>query len=227
MRHLNADAGFVFNSDISRVSVVTNDAETLSEEYTFPLAVDRMISRKFARSSTIVTNSCTTQTLDDIAMKKGAQVDKTRVGQAPIIDRLLEIGAKAAGDGSGSFAMAEAGPAFDGFLAMGMILESMAANSATSSELSASLPKHHLRKLKITCPSSRAYTLLRNIEEHFPNAAHSEIDGHRFDWPNGWIHFRAAMTEPIIRVIIEWRTKDEAEERALRIRGLLERLVVS
>ena len=227
IRHLNADAGFVFNSDISRVSVVTDDGETLSEEYTFPLAVDRMVSREFGSASTIVTNSCTTQTLDDVAAERGAVVDKTRVGQSPIIDRLLEIGADAAGDGSGSFAMADAGPAFDGFLAMGMILESMSANSATSSELSALLPKHHLRKLKVTCPSSRAYTLLRNLSEHFPDAVCSEIDGHRFDWPDGWIHFRAAMTEPIIRVIIEWRTKEEADDRALRVRGLLERLVVS
>ncbi|MCK5845340.1 MAG: hypothetical protein KAG97_11575, partial [Victivallales bacterium] len=227
MRHLNADAGFVFNSDISRVSVVTNDCETLSEEYTFPLAVQRMLSRGFGREQTIVTNSCTTRTLDDVAASKKAEVEKTRVGQSPVIDRMLEIGAAAAGDGSGSFAMADAGPAFDGFLAMGMILESMAANSATLSELAEALPKYHVRKLKVPCLSSHAYTLLRNLADHFPDADISEVDGLRFDWLDGWMHFRMAMTEPVIRVIMEWRSKEEADERALRVSGLLDRMALT
>ncbi|NOY74491.1 MAG: hypothetical protein GXP32_01705, partial [Kiritimatiellaeota bacterium] len=123
--------------------------------------------------------------------------------------------------------MASAGLAFDAFLAMGKILESMAAKNATSAELVGALPQYHLRKLKVNCQSSNAYTLLKNLEEYFPDAEVSEIDGHRFDWPDGWIHFRMAMTEPIIRVIIEWRTKEEAEERATRVRGLLERLLIS
>jgi phosphomannomutase len=143
------------------------------------------------------------------------------------MDKVVDAGAEFAGDGSGSFAMASAAPAFDGFLAMGKILESMAAKNASSAELAGSLPKYHLRKLKIPCRVSNAYSLLKNLGDHFQDAERSDVDGHRFDWPDGWIHFRMAMTEPIIRVIIEWRTKEEAEERATRVAGLLERLLVS
>ena len=224
MRHLNADAGFVFNSDISRVSVVTNEGETLSEEYTFPLAADGALASVSKESPVVVTNSCTTRTADDLLSERGAVLEKTRVGQAAIVDKMAETGAFLGGDGSGSFAMSAVGPAFDGFLAMGKILESMAAKNATSAELSEALPKYHLRKLKVPCPSSHAYTLLRNLRDCFSDADFSEVDGCRFDWPDGWVHFRAAMTEPIIRVIVEWRTQEEADERALRSRGLIEQL---
>jgi phosphomannomutase len=63
------------------------------------------------------------------------------------------------------------------------------------------------------------------LKSHFHASEITENDGFRFDWNDGWIHLRAAMTEPIIRMIVEWRTKEEAEEKALQVRSLLERLV--
>ncbi len=225
LHHLEANVAFVFNSDMSRASVVTNTGDTLSEEYTFPLAVRRVVARGDA--SVVVTNTCTTKTLDLVVEELGAKVEKTKVGQAPVVDCMLDIKAGAAGDGSGSFAMSKGAPAFDGFLAMGMVLESMAVEGATSSELADSLPKFHIVKKKVYCPSSHAYTLLRRLGDHFPDAELSDLDGFRFEWEDGWVHLRAAMTEPIIRMIVEWRTREEAEEMASNIRGLVERLVVS
>lgn len=225
MRYVKADAGFLFNSDMSRTSVITSSGETLSEEYTFPLVAD-YISAK-TEKSVAVTNSCTTRTLDMAVEKNGGIVEKTKVGQAPVIDRMVEINANFAGDGSGSFAHIDGVPGFDSFLTVGFILESMAKRQASSHELAVSLPRFYIKKRKISCPSSHAYTLLRSLKDHFPEARHSEIDGFRFDWDDGWVHLRAAMTEPIIRMIVEWKTEEEAEERSVLMRGLLERLVAS
>ena len=36
-------------------------------------------------------------------------------------------------------------------------------------------------------------------------------DGCRFDLPDGWIHIRTSNTEPIMRVIIETKTPETAE----------------
>jgi len=226
MRYLKADVGFLFNSDMSRTSVITSTGETLSEEYTFPLAADYLTS-KAKNKMAVVTNSCTTRTLDLVVEKNGGIVEKVKVGQSPIIDRMLEINANIAGDGSGSFAHIEGVSAFDSFITIGIILESMAKRNASSHDLAVALPRFHIVKRKVACPSSHAYTLLRNLKDHFPEAEHSEIDGFRFDWKGGWIHLRAATTEPVIRMIVEWKTKEEAEEKAIQMRGLIERLVAS
>jgi phosphomannomutase len=220
-----ASVGFVFNSDMSRTAIVSSEGETLSEEYSFPLVVDRYLERK-PTPATVVTNWCTTRTLDEITLRHGGLVCKTRIGQAPLIDRMIEADGEIAGDGSGSVAFRPLSLGFDGFLAMAMILEAMAVGRS-SSELVARLPRHHIVKRSIPCPSARAYSLLRNLKTLFPDASLNEEDGLRFDWPDGWTHLRASATEPIVRMIVEWKTAEEAESRAVSIRGILERLVAS
>lgn len=221
LKPLNADIGFVFNSDMSRASIVTCGGETLSEEYTVALVADQILSK----GRRLVTNWCTTKTLDEVAARHGAEVYKTKVGEAFIIDRMFELGTELAGDGSGSVAFGGHIPGYDNFMVMGVILEAMAKKKATSAELAANLPRYHLVKKSIRTSSSRAYTLLHAMRRHFPDAVINDEDGLRFDWPEGWIHLRASTTEPIIRMIVEWTGKEQAEEKALQVRGLLERLV--
>lgn len=227
MRYIDADIGFLFNSDMSRTSIVTSSGETLSEEYTFPLAAD-YATEKFNGNPVVVTNCCTTKTLDLVVEKNGGKVIKTKVGQANIIDKMQEIGADLAGDGSGSFALNNSIPGFDSFITMCFILESMAKRKITSHELISSLPRYHIKKKKIYCSSAHAYSMLRKLKDHFSDAISSnETDGFRFDWNDGWIHLRASMTEPVVRMIIEWKSEYEANEKAIQVSGLLERLVAS
>ena len=137
------------------------------------------------------------------------------------------MNAKIAGDGSGSFAHSGGVFGFDSFMTIAFILESMAKRNATSHDLAVSLPRFHIIKKKVACSSSHAYTLLRNLRDHFPSAEYSETDGFRFNWDDGWVHLRAAMTEPTIRMIVEWKDREKAEEKSEEVRGLLERLVAS
>jgi phosphomannomutase len=139
---------------------------------------------------------------------------------------MLELGAELAGDGSGSVAFGGHLLGYDSLMVMGILLEAMAKKGATSAELAAALPRHCIVKKKIRTSSSHAYTLLHALRDRFPDAEVNDADGLRFDWPGGWVHLRASTTEPIIRMIVEWETREQAEEKALQVRGLLERMVV-
>lgn len=104
----------------------------------------------------------------------------------------------------------------------------MGKQKISSHDLAVNLPRYHIKKKKVHCPSAHAYSLLRRFKNYFSDAkSRDEIDGFRFDWEDGWIHLRASMTEPVIRMIIEWKTEEEANEKAIQISGLLERLVAS
>jgi phosphomannomutase len=221
---LQADIGFVFNSDMSRAALVTSSGETLSEEYTFPLVTELEFTRT-GKPLRVVTNCCTTRTLDDVVARHGGELHKTKVGESYIIDRMVEIGADLAGDGSGSTAFGDHILGFDYLLMLGVVLEALATQGHSSADLAEHLPRYHIIKRSIACPSAHAYTLLRNVRGQFGDAERSEEDGFRFDWPDGWVHLRASMTEPIIRMIVEWKTREEAEDKALYVRGMLERLV--
>jgi phosphomannomutase len=224
LRPLKADIAFVFNSDMSRTSIVTDSGETLSEEYTIALVADQVLSTK--NRAQLVTNSCTTRTLDEIAEKYGAKIHKTKVGEACIIDKMLELGADISGDGSGGSAFKNHIPGYDNFMVLGVILEAMAKKNASSTELAKALPRYHIIKRAFRTSSSHAYTSLHRLRDYFNDAVVDDDDGLRFDWPEGWIHLRASMTEPIVRMIVEWNSKEQAEERAGQVRGILERLAL-
>lgn len=224
LKPLGADIGFVFNSDMSRASIVTSSGETLSEEYTVALVADQYLAAR--QGEKVVTNGCTTRTLDEVVRRHYGVLHKTKVGEAFIIDKMAETGACLAGDGSGSAAFGGHIPGYDNCMVMAVLLEAMAKQKMTSAEMASALPRYHIVKRAIPAPASHAYTMLRSMEKFFPDAEMTEADGLRFEWPDGWVHFRASNTEPIIRTIVEFRSKEKAEEMAFQIRGMIERLAV-
>lgn len=220
---LGAAAGMVFNSDLSRMEIVSDSGEPLSEEMTYPLAEDYLLSRLPA-GARVVTNVCTTRTVNDIAARHGATVETSQVGQAWVIDRARSTGAALAGEGSGCFTTA-ALRGFDGFLMAGILLEAIATRGPIGEQL-AKLPRYEMVKQVVPSNSPNAYALLRRmIREFGDEAAVSETDGLRFDWPDGgFLSLRLSSTEPVLRLISEADSRELASERAWRARLAWERL---
>jgi phosphomannomutase len=52
------------------------------------------------------------------------------------------------------------------------------------------------------------------ISAGYPEAAADRRDGLRLEWPDRWVHVRASNTEPIVRVIAEADTPDQARALA-------------
>jgi len=219
---LGAAAGLVFNSDLSRMAIVSDSGEPLSEEMTYPLAADYLLS-KLPKGSRVVTNVCTTRTLDDVAANYGAVVETAKVGQAWVVDLAQTTGAALAGEGSGSFTTA-ALHGFDGFLMTGLLLEAIAVRGPVGEQL-AKLPRYEMVKQVIPSDSPNAYPLLRRmIREFGEDVPVSETDGLRFDWPDGFLSLRFSSTEPALRLISESKSRELASDRAWRARLAWERL---
>ncbi|QSH40995.1 hypothetical protein P0136_10340 [Lentisphaerota bacterium ZTH] len=227
MEPLKADAGFVFNSDMSRVCLVSDSGETLSEEYSFPLGAGYMLHKSSQQNPRVVTNICSSRSLDEVVKAQGGTVIKTRVGQSNVIDHMKESGAVLGGEGCGAFACSSWLDGFDAFFMTAVVLEAMAARKMRLSELVDELPRYHIVKKTINCSSAHAFTIIRSLREHFKDADVSEEDGLRFDWPDGWISIRTSTTDQVIRLISEWKNKNMAEDKAMHIRGIIERLTAS
>jgi phosphomannomutase len=126
---------------------------------------------------------------------------------------MIEEDGVMAGEGSGSVAIKEFQPAFDGFLAMGMILEMMAVKSKKISGMVKELPKYHIMKEKIYCPPVKAHSIVNEIRKQYASQEFSTSDGIKVEWKDGWVHIRASATEPMIRIISESKSKEKAQER--------------
>jgi phosphomannomutase len=219
---VNADVGFLLNSDVSRVSLVAENGETLSEEFTLPLIANDYLDKK---PGIVITNHSSSRMIDDVTRKKNCPVVKVKVGQSYSIQSLINEDGVLSGEGSGGIAIPEFQPAFDGFLTMSMILEVMAVRKKKISELVSELPRYHIVKEKIYCPSTKIHSVVNEVKKLYANRDIDSSDGIKVEDTDGWIHVRTSATEPMIRIIAEDISQDKAKERSEEVMNFISMLV--
>ena len=210
VRAIGADAGFLLNSDVSRISLISETGEALSEEFTFPLVADARLARL---CGPVITNYSTSRMIEDVARARRCPLIRTKVGQSHVILSLGQEEGVLAGEGSGGVAVPAFQSAFDGFLTMGLVLETMARTGKRLSALVGELPRYHIVKEKLYCPPSRIHGILSEVRALFRGRVIDTGDGIRAEDKQGWIQVRASGTEPMIRLVAEDLSKDRARAR--------------
>ncbi len=197
---VGADAGFVFNSDASRVSFITEKGEALSEEMTLPLVALALLKKN---PSPLVTTVATSRLADDVAARFSVPVIRTRVGQSAVVSAMEAAGALTGGEGSGSVCFMRFSPAYDSLLSMLVLLQLMAEEGRSLSELSRSFPSYQMRKIKVELPLEKLYRLMHHLEEVYSRERVDYTDGIRVEREKGWFNIRPSTTEFILRIIVE------------------------
>lgn len=221
IQELKCDIGFVFNTDMSRMSMVSENGVSLSEEMTFPLALDYILTKDQSISH-VISNICSTKTIDEVVKKHNRKIEKTSVGQSNIIEKMHLFNCYLGGEGSGTFAYGKEIVGFDGFFMATMILEYLASSQEKLSNLASKLPKFYMEKMTIESSKLHSYSKLRAFKHIFHNCQISELDGIRFDFEDGFISIRVSGTEKIIRLISESNNSKLASERIWFAKNKLE-----
>ncbi|HEY5021177.1 MAG TPA: hypothetical protein VII30_01690, partial [Gemmatimonadaceae bacterium] len=73
-------------------------------------------------------------------------------------------------------------------------------------------PRYIIVKDKLDRPNAPLDTVYKALKRAFPDADADTQDGLRLTWPNRWVHIRPSGTEPIVRVIAEAHSAEEAEK---------------
>jgi phosphomannomutase len=207
----HADIGFAHDADGERLGIVTDLGEPLSEEMTLALATEIRLRKK---SGTVVTNISTTQAIERIAAQHGGKVLRVPVGQAYISEGLLESNGVLGGEGSGGVTVPEVHLTHDSAAAIGLILEHLAENDETVSEMVQRLPRLTTLKHDLRIEPHRLYSVLQEFRASVEHEGFTfdSIDGVKVTLPDGWVHVRASNTQSIIRIIVEAEEKARAAE---------------
>jgi phosphomannomutase len=213
-----ADVGFAHDADGDRLGIVTEAGEAPGEEVTLCLAAASVLRR--GEPGPVVTNVSTTRAVDKVAERYGRSVIRVRVGQAFVAEAAQTNEAAVAGEGSGGVMFPRINCAHDSIAAMAHIIQLMAASGKTVGELVRQLPHFRMTKLTIPCPPERVSGVIESIRREAEEGTFGgEIDmedGVKVSDEDSWVHVRASMTEPLVRVISEATTKDEADDLAER-----------
>ncbi|MEN6642119.1 MAG: phosphoglucosamine mutase [Armatimonadia bacterium] len=228
VRASGVDAGFCFDADGDRLGVVCDDGTAPGEEMTICLATEMVLSRGDA--GPVVINLCTTQTVDDIAQRHGGrEVVRTGIGQAYISEQSVNRRACVGGEGSGGCLFPRLNYANDSLAAMAHILELMAHRDSLS-QIVADLPQYTMSKASVPCPTHHAYSALEDLraqgEPEWADPSRTDLsDGIKYQNGKQWVYVRVSATEPLIRVISEAETPEEArrltEEMVTAVRRLV------
>lgn len=203
-----SDIGFAQDPDADRLVVVNEKGEVINEECTLALAVKNVLS---SNKGDIVINMSTSRMSEDIAHQYGRKVFKTKIGEGNVVEKLISENGVIGGEGSSGAIYPKINTARDSLVGIALVLELVAKENKKISEIVDSLPKYFMKKDKIPIKENLA-GLLNKFKKQFPDATINELDGVRFDWPDSsWLHVRASITEPIIRMFGEAKTADRIE----------------
>lgn len=206
-----ADIGFAQDPDADRLSIVSEKGEAAGEEYTLALSADYILSKPL-NQKTIVTNLSTSMIIDDIAGNHNARLIRTKIGEINVAQEILKSAAAIGGEGNGGVIYPEVSLSRDSITAIGLILEYLAKSKKKTSVLIDSLPKYYMYKEKININSAEeAEEALNKIKEKYISEKMDLTDGVKIIFKDSWIHVRPSNTEPILRVITEAKSKEEAK----------------
>lgn len=211
VRKHKADLGIVVDPDVDRLVLITEEGEPFGEENTITQAVKYYLSKK---KGNVAVNLSTTRAVDDVANEFGCEVFRAPVGEANVVKKMKEVNAVIGGEGSGGVIVPDVNFGRDALVGTVIALQHLVKTRSRMSTLKRSLPQYFIVKKKIEIGASNPDEILKKMVEKYKSVKINQDDGLRIDLDDHWVHLRKSNTEPIIRCIVEAKSKEDAEKFA-------------
>lgn len=207
----HCDLGMAVDPDVDRLALVSEEGQAIGEDYTLALAAKVVLRH---RKGPIVTNLSTSRIVDDIAAEAGTTVIRAPVGEVNVATRMRAEKAPIGGEGNGGVILSELHLGRDAPVGAALILQLLLEEGEKRplSKIVASYPRYIIVKDKLDRPNAPLDTVYKALKRAFPDADADTQDGLRLTWPDRWVHIRPSGTEPIVRVIAEAPSAEEAEK---------------
>jgi len=222
VRDQRLDLGVAYDGDGDRLGVVGPQGEILWGDELLVLFA-RAILTDHPGATIIGEVKCSQRLYDDVD-RHGGRPLMWKTGHSLIKKKMLEEKALLAGEMSGHLFFADRYFGFDDAIyATGRLLELLAGNDQSLTELLAGLPSACITpEIRRDCPDEIKFQVVESVKtrlkEQFPVI---EIDGVRFLHPEGWGLVRASNTQAVLVL----RCEAASEEALNEIKKLMERIV--
>ncbi len=222
MREGKADVGFVVDPDVDRLAIVMENGEFFVEEYTLVAIADYVLSRT---PGPTVSNLSSSRALADVTRNYNCSYSASAVGEVNVTTEMKRTGAVIGGEGNGGVIYPPAHYGRDALVGVALFLTHLAKSGKKVSELKADYPQYSISKNKIELtPGIDVDAILETVKVKYESEKITDIDGVKIDFKDSWVHLRKSNTEPIIRIVAEAHTMDEANELANQIKDVIKSL---
>ena len=220
VRESGAVVGLATDPDVDRLSLVDEHGRAIGEDYTLALAARLVLKH---RPGAVVTNLSTSRLLDDVAAEAGVPLVRAAVGEINVARRMQVERATIGGEGNGGVILPDVHLTRDAPVAAALILQLLAETGRSLGELADELGRYEIVKEKVARPAQPLDAVYEALATALGAPEVDRQDGLRLAWPaeRRWAHLRPSGTEPIVRVIAEAPTAEEARALVSALRQAL------
>jgi phosphomannomutase len=201
--------GFAFDLDGDRL-VVVKDGKKQSPDVTLGLGVAGALEKGYKK---FVLSIDTSIAIEKFIKNNGGQVNRSKVGEANVVDMMLKTKSQAGGEGSSAgFILPEFNMCRDGLLTSGLIASMV--GTKQFDDINEFMEQYHQVRTKVSVDSKlhkkTLQTLLKKMKKQSSQII--TIDGIKsiID-EDSWVLVRQSNTEHIIRVSAESNDLDKAK----------------
>ena len=207
-----ADLGVVVDPDVDRLALVNEDGTMFGEEYTLVAVADYILQHTKGNTCSNLSSS---RALSDITVAHGGSYAASAVGEVNVVTKMKETGAVIGGEGNGGVIYPELHYGRDALVGVALFLTYLAELNIPMTELRKRYPAYFASKNKIELtPAIDVDKVLSTIKERYAHERVNDIDGVKIDFAEHWVHLRKSNTEPIIRIYVEAKSQEFADEVA-------------
>ena len=207
-----ADLGVVVDPDVDRLALVNEDGTMFGEEYTLVAVADYILSHTKGNTCSNLSSS---RALSDITKAHGGEYAASAVGEVNVVTKMKEVGAIIGGEGNGGVIYPELHYGRDALVGVALFLTYLAELNIPMTELRKKYPAYFASKNKIELtPAIDVDKVLATVKERYAHEQVNDIDGVKIDFAEHWVHLRKSNTEPIIRIYVEAKSQEFADEVA-------------
>ena len=227
VRRSGAQIGIAVDPDVDRLALVDEGGTPIGEDYTLAFAVRSVLGSRDPAPPTpdapvVVANLSTSMVVEDAARDGGARFVRAPVGESNVARAMIREAALIGGEGNGGVMLPALHVGRDAPLGVALILQYLAREGRTVSELVAARPQYRILKAKVK-RGADLKPIYAQLIAGFPEAQTDQNDGLRLAWKDRWLHLRPSGTEPVIRLIAEAPTEASARSLIEACHGLLQR----
>ena len=215
----NGSIGFAFDLDGDRL-VIVKDGKKLSPDVTLGLGIAKALDLGYKKFVLSIDSSVS---VEKFILENGGEVQRSKVGEANVIDLMLKTKSQAGGEGSsGGFILPEFNYCRDGILTSGLIVSML--EKKNFEDILQLMEKYHQVREKISIESKLHDKTLEKLQEKMSKRFGKIItmDGIKAIIDDeSWVLVRKSNTEDIIRISAESNNAEKVKTIVQQTRDLV------
>jgi phosphomannomutase len=213
-----ADLGIAFDGDGDRIFFIDQNGKVIEAHFITALLAELILEKN--PKEKILFDIRTSNIVPEIIKSNGGKPVVYRIGHALISNKMIKDKIFFGGELSGHYFLKKHYYCESPFFVLFKVLEKMSETGKNISELVESYQKYfHSGEINFKIKDKEE--ILKALEKKYKKRKISKLDGLRIDFNDWWFLVRASNTEPVLRLVLEAKTKKKMEKKVKELKKII------